>query len=202
MSLLLVSFLLIGDSITAGTVSEPIGPSYAELVGGVNRGVSGQSTRDWLPGLSLFDALPAAYTVTLLLGTNDASGFLEPGPVPVEEYEANLRSIIAALYEHGTLRVIVMTPPRNFAAWDNAAPDRLRGYRQAVLWLCSEGVAECGPDVHELLGPEHFAVGDVHPNGAGHALIAEALPEPDSGLLFAVALLTLGAVYWVKRSGE
>ncbi len=94
--------LLVGDSITFGIVSDPIGPSYAELLSAdlaathdvVNIAVSGSSAFYWgpstpCPGIcstadTLFDEMAApelpADLATVLLGTNDESRRSAPTP--------------------------------------------------------------------------------------------------------------------------
>jgi len=197
----------LGDSITEGRVSGPsgasAGASYVEILGSLlgeetfevrNAGVGGASAIDWclegrpsLPesgreAFELFErravpALPARF-VTLLVGTNDAVGFLEDAPVSVDRYGAALREIVANLHAHGASEVILMTPPRRAGARP-AVENRLRGYRDEVLAICSKtaGVV-CGPDLYALLDPERdFAKRNVHPNARGHRRIALALAE-------------------------
>jgi len=199
--------LALGDSITEGRVSGlaagAAGAAYVELLGSLlgkgafetrNAGVGGATAIDWclagrppLPevdreAFELFErravpALPAAF-VTVLLGSNDAVGFLEDAPVPVDRYAAALREIAANLHAEGAGEVVLMTPPRRPGARPEVAT-RLRGYRDEVLAICSDtaGVV-CGPDLYRLLDPDRdFAKRNVHPNANGHRLIAEALAE-------------------------
>ena len=59
----------------------------------------------------------------------------------------------------------------------------------------------CGPDLQLLLDADlDFQPGDIHPNAAGHAKIADALyqkvlaiPEPATGSLLAIGLIALSA---------
>lgn len=221
-----VDLLLLGDSITFGRVSGDPAPSWAELVAlelgdayrVENIACNGTTSLDWTlsqgavlcGGLgfafpNLFEAratpmLPARYT-TVLLGTNDAVGFLEPVPVPVERYALALEEISGNLIDEGSERVILMTPPR----WVGGSPEeqgRITGYRSEVLRVCeSDDALICGPDLYELLDPyEHFDGGDSHPNAEGQALIADELletlarnpvPEPSARALHGLALLCL-----------
>jgi lysophospholipase L1-like esterase len=220
-----VRVVLIGDSITYGTgfVSDDAGPPYAELLTSslgngyevMNAGCGGSSSLDWtltLPGVlcggvgvvtdGLFveRALPhlPAEIVSIMLGTNDAIGFFEPQPVPVVAYRLALDEIVSNVFAAGADVVILMTPPDHI--WpDPAACDRLTGYRDEVVDICSKtsGVV-CGPDVFTLLDPDLDFEGGVHPNAYGHAMIAQslyqtivAIPEPGPGLLGTCALAML-----------
>jgi len=143
-----------------------------------------------LPGLS-------ADVATLLLGTNDAIGFFEPGPVLPSVYRSAVQEIANNLVADGADRVLLMTPPPNF--WDATAQILLVEYRDQVLDICaSGGLVVCGPDVFEILRPSDFQVGHIHPNAAGHAKIAAALdvairdvviPEPSTALLVGLGLI-------------
>lgn len=225
--------LLVGDSITAGTVggTEP-GTPYADLVAQafpahdtVNAGCGGASTSDWLiPGPSLSCAFAGAFEElaepnlparisTILLGTNDATGFFEPSPnccpVSAETYRANLEGLIARL-EPETLWIVLMTPPPS-SAGNPDVDARLAAYRGEVLDLCSfpADSVVCGPDLQALLDPVlHFPSGP-HPNPEGHALIAEALvvdlvllvPEPGTSELVLAALAALALARSGRRRG-
>jgi lysophospholipase L1-like esterase len=217
------SVVLLGDSITLGLVSEPAGPSYAELLADslgpdfevTNVGCGGTASGDWTlsrgdvlcgsvgfvsPNLYEGRALPElpADLVTVLLGTNDAIGFFEPGIVAVEDYRDAVAEIAANLLLDGATQVMLMTPPPNFVS--TLPQSFLVQYRAEILGLCGApgDAILCGPDVFALLGPEDF--GDsVHPNGAGNAKIASALddairsvvPEPGSASLALLGLTAL-----------
>ncbi len=212
--------LLLGDSITFGTVSGEAGLAYAEILAAnlsdthdvVNASMSGTSAFFWAPSTpcpgvcsnadTLFDELATpelpADIVTVLLGTNDALKFFLDQRTPVEDYEDLMREIVDAIFAGGASDVILMTAPRG-----NVSPQAagfLAGYRERIGLICQDtfGVV-CGPDLHELLDPVlDFADGDIHPNAGGHAKIAAALtgavlsiPEPGTGLLFGLGLGTL-----------
>jgi lysophospholipase L1-like esterase len=214
--------LLVGDSITRGNVSEPIGPAYAELLPGrlgpghevTNVAISGMSSVFWAPstpcgGLcvngadNLFDdrVTPELPTnvVSLMLGWNDAAGFLLTERTAPDDYESHLREIVDAVFVLGADHMILMTPPIPAVA-SGVVADLLAGYRAAVLDICLDTIGVvCGPDLQRTMDPiNHFAPGDIHPNASGHAFIADALgetmlalPEPTTGLLTSLALLGL-----------
>jgi lysophospholipase L1-like esterase len=195
--------LLIGDSITAGQVSQPLGPPFWQLLADdlgsgyevTNVACGGTTARDWsvtwgngLCGgqgyigsrLLLDRAVPElpARVVTVMLGTNDSVGFFEPDNTPTQpdDYAAALEEIVATLLAEGALRVMLMTPPPMFHNAD--ALDRLAAYREEVLALCGdEPRLVCGPDVFTLLQAADFQAGNVHPNRYGHEKISNALYE-------------------------
>lgn len=219
-----ISVVLVGDSITAGIVSgaEP-GDPYAGLLADAlgpdfavsEIGCGGASSLDWtrsrgtpicgaedrqLPNLyeaRLLPELPADL-VTILLGTNDALGYLEPDRVDPADYRDAIEEIVFDLLADGAGRVMLLTPPPNIGRPTERA--LLLGYRSEILDLCGslEDVL-CGPDVYTLLDADDFELANVHPNAAGHQKIADALqgailaavPEPATGTLVAIGLAGL-----------
>ena len=195
-----VRVLLIGDSITAGLVSEPVGPPYAELLEQrlgerfevVNLGCGGASSLDWTESRgakmcagrptmpNLYEArvrpwIPAAFA-TVLLGTNDSRGVHEVRRIPADEYGAALREIATKLLEDGVERVVLLGPPLVIHRVN--AMLRLVAYGEVVEAICQENPrVVCGPDVRYLLELRDFETGNVHPNGPGHVKIADALAE-------------------------
>lgn len=229
-----ISVVLIGDSITAGVVSEPVGPPYVALLAdslGAGYAVSsigcgGSSSIDWtisqgdvfcastefrLPNIYEALAVPLlpADFVAILLGTNDALGYFEPEPVSADAYRAAIEEIAGNLLADGAGQVLLMTPPPNFR---NLFTNHLLGeYRDEILAACDapEDAVLCGPDLYSLLTPSDFELDDIHPNGAGHQKIADALrdtitatavPEPGSGLLLGLGL-ALGLVPLARGAG-
>jgi lysophospholipase L1-like esterase len=213
--------LLIGDSITAGIVGGPPAPSYADLTAAalpanfdvLNIGQGGASVRKWLPGFPCYPACPGPGSyfddlvepalpveiVTILLGTNDALGFLIPEPTDPALYRAQLRELTDALFQGGARDLLLMTPPQLSAA---AIPDidsHLQGYRNAIFGLSAGNPnIHLGPDLYALIDPiDDFDPADnIHPNAAGHSKIADALvqairvlPEPGTRVLLAIGVI-------------
>jgi lysophospholipase L1-like esterase len=220
-----IQVLVIGDSITAGVVSGPAGSPYVEVLaeelgGGyevINAGCSGAASLDWLRPLAVglpcpiagaYELRAAPYLpadiVLVELGGNDAMGFFELGPTPIETYASVMATLVDRLLDDGAGRVVLMTPPPNIAAGEVVGA-RLRAYGDA-LWLLCEGRTnvECF-DLYALLDPRHdFYAFNCHPNAAGHEKIGLALadavripvPEPWTFVLLAAGLIGLA---WLSK---
>jgi lysophospholipase L1-like esterase len=217
-----IQVLAIGDSITAGVVSGPAGDPYVDVLATelgpgfevINAGCSGASSLDWMRPYaeSLPCPIAGAYElraqphlpteiVTILLGGNDAVGYFENGPVPVDAFTSTMDALIDRLFGDGVGLVVLMTPPPNPGA--SAAVDlRLQAYGDALWTLCEPGThVVCGLDLYELLDASlDFEGTNPHPNAAGHEKIGLALadvvrsvPEPSTALLLAFGLMALAA---------
>mmetsp|Transcript_10741 Transcript_10741/g.15326 ORF Transcript_10741/g.15326 Transcript_10741/m.15326 type:complete len:255 (-) Transcript_10741:49-813(-) len=136
------AIILFGDSITQqGFSSAANSPGWVGLLSNaytrradvLNRGFSGYNTRhavDLLPTVFNKDMLnhhPNSSTlfVTVFFGANDASlpGEREHNQhVPIEEYELNLRTIVADIWskveEQKTPIILITPPPLDEKAWD------------------------------------------------------------------------------------
>jgi lysophospholipase L1-like esterase len=194
------SILMIGDSITEGVQSNPSAEPYTTVAAKVlgkgftvtQVGCGGATTWDWssLGGVTLcggqswdrnvYEArarpnLPAD-VVTVMLGTNDATGFFEPAPISPDEYRDNLANLVTNLLNDGAGQVMLMPPPPMCESTNADVVMRLEAYRTIVGSMCStrEGVV-CGPDVYTLLNEDDFQGCDVHPNGLGHLTLGIAI---------------------------
>ncbi len=193
-----MSVLLLGDSHALGVVKGG-GPGVFQLLGqelgaGYEVRLSacpGSTVLDWTReargparcmvagayGALARPHLPADVAI-VLLGTNDAAGFGESGPVPPERYAEAMQTLVAALLADGVRHVVLVTPPPSAGPY--AGPDRrprLEAYREALRHLAdAEERVTSGPDLLELVKVgEHLDAGAVHLNAAGHRLLAEHL---------------------------
>jgi lysophospholipase L1-like esterase len=167
-----VRVLLLGDSITAGAVSGASDLAYPQRRGGGRR----CGERDVSPDLYHAVALPElpVDVSVVLLGSNDAHGFLEREPISLEEYAENLRAIARALLRDGSGRVLLMSAPPTYHRIKRYR--RLMSLRAQVERVCaSEPRVACGPNLFDLLAPEDFEPQNLHPNAQGHERIAQAL---------------------------
>ena len=194
------SILMIGDSITQGVQSSPSAEPYSIVAANVlgkgftvtQVGCGGATSRDWslLGGVTfcggrfwdrnVYEArvlpnLPADM-VTIMLGTNDATGFFEPAPISPDDYRDNLANLVTNLLSDGAGQVMLMPPPPMCESTNAEVVTRLEAYRAIVGAMCSsrEGVV-CGPDVYTLLNEDDFQDCDVHPNGLGHLTLGIAV---------------------------
>ena len=160
--------LALGDSHT-----DDLG-SWAELLGLVNAGLSGDTSTG---ALARLHGLPAADRVYVLLGTNDARRHGD-GPMLVSHRETrrNLRAIDRALG-----KVTWITPP----PVDEARVRRDPWLAEAgVAWRLADVAVKAAIvrdefadaiDLWPLFGPEHLAADGLHPSPAGQRLIADAV---------------------------
>lgn len=194
------SILMIGDSITEGVQSNPSAEPYTAVAAKIlgkgftvtQVGCGGATTWDWssLGGVThcggqfwdrnVYEArarpnLPAD-VVTVMLGTNDATGFFEPAPISPNEYRDNLANLVTNLLNDGAGQVMLMTPPPMCESTNPDVVMRLEAYRTIVEAMCStrKGVV-CGPDVYTLLTEDDFQGCDPHPNGLGHLTLGIAV---------------------------
>jgi len=120
--------VLFGDSLTQRAFEAPNGwgaslaNAFTRTADTFNRGYGGYNSR-WCLRIAphvfstLGDAYEETFLVTIMLGTNDATTMRDADAqtrnrvhVPVEEYRANLREIIALALDVA-MHVVVMTPP-------------------------------------------------------------------------------------------
>jgi lysophospholipase L1-like esterase len=192
--------LFIGDSITdAGRrgPDAPYGNGYVSLVRNfltaryperrltvVNRGVSGNTTRDLRARWQRDVLAERPDWLALKIGINDVWRAFGSGnrraAVPLPEYSANLRHLLDETRAQTAARVILLTP--YMIEPDHARPMRVAmdRYGQVVKELAPEYGAvvidtQAAFDAAlQHTPPGAWADDQIHPNGAGHALIALA----------------------------
>jgi lysophospholipase L1-like esterase len=199
--------VVLGDSHVQGPRSKPRGSSFVEVLREelgwsyevVAAGCPGSTTHDWTKdgpslGCSVRNAYPElgrphlpAEIVVILLGTNDAVGYLEEQPFTPEVYAQTMQELVRRVQRDGGQRVLLLGPPPNPRAWKRAAR-RLQEYPKALAALAEqEPNVYMGPDLQEFINfEEHFGGRKVHMNGVGHRLVGErlalavrALPDSD-----------------------
>lgn len=175
----------IGDSITDGKgASQNAVQVEMSLLGGnyegVNRGVGGTTTTDWLPGKPAYQKAVAAFRsqgvtiVSLMLGTNDASKMHRISP---RIYHENLASIIAGLRSEGFIRSIILNyppyavPGASKYRWDDKSIHRLEDYTSKIDLLVDDNFVLLGDTkafTHFAEHPGELRDG-IHPNNTGYS---------------------------------
>lgn len=192
--------LFVGDSITdAGRreVNAPWGLGYVSQVRDLllaryperqlsvlNRGVSGDTTRDLLARWRADVIAAQPHWLVLKIGINDVWRGFGGDPdeaVPPAEYEANLRRLLDQARAQTPARIILLTPYM-------IEPDRAHPMR-AMMDRYGAMVRALAPAYDAVLvdtqaafdlalrttPPSHWADDQIHPSGPGHAIIALAL---------------------------
>jgi lysophospholipase L1-like esterase len=192
------TILFLGDSITDGdrrSHAAPYGDGYVSQVRSfmlarypelhlrfVNRGISGDTTRHLRDRWERDALAERPDWISLMIGINDvwrAFGAMPHEAVPLPEYESHLRELLGSAREIGA-RLILMTPYMIEA--DRGAPMRrqMDWYGDVVRRLAPEfdavfvdtQAAFDGVLSHST--PDDWAGDQIHPNSAGHAVIALA----------------------------
>ncbi len=190
--------LFVGDSITdcgRRAAAAPYGDGYMSLVRSlliarcpqldlrfVNRGISGDTTRELQSRWERDVLAEQPDWVSLMIGINDVWRAFGSNPhqaVPLPEYEQTLRDLLTSVRRQGA-RLIVMTPYM-------IEPDLRVPMRRQMDLYCSaaERIAheQDGLLVHSQrafddalrdTAPEDWAPDQIHPNNAGHAVLALA----------------------------
>lgn len=195
--------VITGDSITdAGRRDEayaPFGRGYMSLVQAfitarypemdlefVNTGIGGDTTRHLQ---ARWDEDVIAHQpdwLSVKIGINDvwrAYGAKAHEAVPADEYEANLRELLQRAVDETGCRLIVVEP---YVIEKNGSDPQLaqtREYGQIARKLAEEFGAinvrtqEAFDDALQHSESEDWAHDRIHPNLAGHAIIAQAFLE-------------------------
>jgi len=191
--------VFIGDSITdcgRRQGAAPYGDGYVSLVRAfvtarhpdldltwVNRGVSGDTVRDLAARWEQDAVGERPDWLSVMIGINDIWRRYTGRPaesVPIDEYERTLRGLLRRVVEATGCRLILADP--YLIEPDRAEPQRADTDRYAavVAALAAEFDA-----VHvatqaafdralTVTAPGHWAADRVHPNLAGHAVLADA----------------------------
>jgi lysophospholipase L1-like esterase len=188
--------VVLGDSHVKGPQSRPQGSSFVEVLREelgwryevVAAGCPGSTTRDWTQdgptlGCSMQNAYPElaqprlpAEIVVILLGTNDAVGYLEERPLTPQVYAQAMQKLVRRVQRDGGQRILLLGPPPN-PLLRKRGLQRLRQYPKALAELAEkEPDVYMGPDLQEFINfEEHFGGRRIHMNGVGHRLIGERL---------------------------
>jgi lysophospholipase L1-like esterase len=203
-----VSVLLLGDSHVAGAFAggtpagaapfsevlrRELGAGYSVAVAGC----SGSSVRDWtVHTVDFFCAAGGAYpalarpqlpadVVVVLLGSNDAAGYLELTPVEPDEYARLMAQLVERIAGDGGHEILLVGPPPvPFPLARATRAVRLRGYTEALRALATgRPHVHMGPALLELLNrDDHFGPSQIHMNAAGHRAVGEALARDVAAL--------------------
>jgi lysophospholipase L1-like esterase len=192
------TILFVGDSITdcdRRSHAAPYGDGYVSQVRSfmlgryperrlrfVNRGISGDTTRHLVDRWERDALAERPDWISLMIGINDvwrAFGAMPHEAVPLPEYESHLRELLGSAREIGA-RLILMTPYVIEA--DRSVPMRrqMDWYGDVVRQLAPEFDAvfvDTQAAFDAVLShstPDDWAGDQIHPNSAGHAVIALA----------------------------
>lgn len=174
----------IGDSITVGTDKYPsaveteiaiLGDKYEA----VNKGVSGMSTNQWLPGGNNFDTALADFqrkdvtVVSVMLGTNDARNDQMTSSA---QYLSNMHKIIDTLLVTGTIKAVILNDPPyvNLGKLDLWSPEshiKIDSYIKDIDLLVNNDNILRGDTESTTFFKAHpdQQVDGVHPNAEGYA---------------------------------
>lgn len=199
------TWLFVGDSITHGVWHTRGARSYPEHIQEVlrsgrwrihdlfiNQGVSGTTVPETLDDWQLRVTRHQADVAFVMLGTNDASTSRD---VTVADFEQGLAEACRRLTGQGTVPIL-MTPPGIVAPADPSR-SRITEYVDAVRRVAA--AQDCGLIDHHA----HWGNGGeicwgwlddaIHPNAAGHAVIAALMLD---------AMSVVRAVAWARSAGR
>lgn len=203
-----VRIVCMGDSITRGiregvtaeqTYEQLLQKRLTETVGPVmviNAGIGGERTDQAIKRLDRDALAMNPDYVTLMYGTNDCHW--DPGAtgprLPIDEYEANLRQMIARIREAGAVPVLVTPPPLTFALGkivklnpvykERGITFETQRYVHRVRHIARQMNVPL-IDIYAAYGElavagkniDDYYTDGCHPNPAGHKLIADWFHE-------------------------
>jgi len=164
--------LALGDSLTAGAGVSPE-QAWPDLLAGrtgwtvVNGGVNGNTSADALKRLPALLEEHKPVLVLVTLGGNDMLR-----RVAQQETAANLGKILERIKAHGAQAVLLATPQPSAisAVFQNLSPPEF--YQQVAEQHRVPLIEDAIP---EVLSDPQLKGDPLHPNAAGHALLAEKI---------------------------
>jgi lysophospholipase L1-like esterase len=185
------------DKVYTERVAEALG-SIGSSLSVHNAGVPGNTTKDARDRFARDVLAHKPRVVVIQFGLNDAAVDVWRHPpataprVPLAEYEQNLRWIVATLREHHAKPVLMTTNPtrwtpklRELYGKPPYRPEEADGFDAPVLARYNQTVRTIARqlnvplvDVHAAFAaknPDKLLLDGMHPNDAGHQLIAELL---------------------------
>lgn len=184
----------IGDSITAGggiltNLETMLESNIDGSVTTVNRGLSGSTTTDWLPGTSLLNNtisqanIDQATDVVIMLGTNDSKIGVKTSS---GTYQSNITSITTELLSTiPTLQRIWLNEPPypvpgSYALWDSESVSLVGYYRSALDSVANGSTILRGSTTTLAYSATHTnQYGDgIHPNSTGDTSFATQWAAP------------------------
>ena len=158
-----------GDSVTFGVGVQAPDRTFCEMLGGINRGVPSEDTREALVRFR-YDVLSERPDLVLIMfGLNDSLS------LDVADYRANLRYMVNKLTRRGA-SVILMTPNATARPWMEELTGpyvkvaRRLARRMGVPLADIHRAFERSEDLRLLLDAD-----EAHPNGAGHRVIYKTI---------------------------
>jgi lysophospholipase L1-like esterase len=172
----------IGDSITVGP-KQGVTAVRAEMANlednyvAINKGVSGTTSSDWLPGGLLFDTALSTFktqnvhTVSIMLGTNDSRNDRAISPAM---YRRNMERIVESLLSSGVVTHVVLNSPpyvvvKSLTLWDGSSTTRLKQYAVQLDAISKRaGVARGDTKAFDYFKERPGLLADgVHPSSEG-----------------------------------
>ncbi len=190
-----VTVVCFGDSVTgvyyhtggrrAYTAMVEIGlqQAYPETdITAINAGISGHTTVNALARIDNDVLAKKPDLVTVMFGLNDMTR------VPLEDYRANLKTIIAKCREIGA--EVLLCTPNSVTTTEGRPTEKLEEYVAVVREVAeaeATPLADCYADFVTLWQRDRFEWAmemsdEIHPNMAGHKHIAEVIVEAVTGM--------------------
>lgn len=153
----------------------------------INAGLSGHTTRDALKRIQRDVLAHRPTLVTVMFGLNDMTR------VPLDEYRSNLVAIVEQC--RAAASEVVLCTPNSVINTASRPAEKLVQYCEAVRLVAREqGVAVCDAynafeavRKRDLLAWRLMMSDEIHPNMAGHKLLAEALTRTITGKTVSLA---------------